>query len=486
MLGIKFINSISWLFIFAGVIEGIWGMGQIYGVISSNHDWYVQTGSFYNPGPYSGFLAMCLPVCLYKYLQTKEKQKSIFKQIALCATVLIVCMLPSGLSRSAWVSAAFSSLYIVLMHYYPGLKEFAKKHYWQVRVGIVITIVLLVTILIATYYMKKDSADGRFLIWNVATHAIMEQPLKGYGWNNVAGVYGEMQEKYFASQDTFTEQEAFVAGAPEYVFNEYLQVAIAWGIPMLLVILLLTAICFYGTFKQNEYGLGGALISLAIFSLASYPFQFMEFILAYTLLLFSGLICITKCFRKTVWYIPVFIGFILIGVCWYIGQEKYERRLVEKEWNNWREFYRDGDYVSAAEYYSKYFHDMLWNGSYLFEFGHALHMANRYEESNKILKNALKVSSEPMILNIIGRNYQALGDYKMAEAYYLRSCYRLPNRIYPYYLLAKLYSDSTVFPHDKLEWAVNMVLEKKPKVLSTAIQQMKEDVKNMMECKSNN
>ncbi|MBR6621722.1 MAG: hypothetical protein IKK90_04470 [Bacteroides sp.] len=38
---------------------------------------------------------------------------------------------------------------------------------------------------------------------------------------------------------------------------------------------------------------------------------------------------------------------------------------------------------------------------------------------------------------------------------------RLPNRIYPYYLLVKLYAEhSDVFPKEKLEQAARMVMEK--------------------------
>jgi hypothetical protein len=57
----------------------------------------------------------------------------------------------------------------------------------------------------------------------------------------------------------------------------------------------------------------------------------------------------------------------------------------------------------------------------------------------------------------------------------------LPNRIYPYFLLAKLYAEhSDVFPKEKLEWAARMVLEKEAKVQSTAIRQMREEVKKML------
>ena len=81
---------------------------------------------------------------------------------------------------------------------------------------------------------------------------------------------------------------------------------------------------------------------------------------------------------------------------------------------------------------------------------------------------------------IIGKNCQALGEYEEAEAWFIRSTHRLPNRIYPYYLLAKLYAEHPeVFPREKLEWAARMVMEKEAKVESTAIRQMREEMEKI-------
>lgn len=57
----------------AGGIEAVWGLSQLYGYAVSNHSLYVLTGSFFNPGPYSGYLAMILPVCLYQWLTKRGR-----------------------------------------------------------------------------------------------------------------------------------------------------------------------------------------------------------------------------------------------------------------------------------------------------------------------------------------------------------------------------------------------------------------------------
>lgn len=108
---------VSWVFILYGVVEAVWGIRQVYGFTYSNHSLYALTGSFYNPGPYSGYLAMIFPVCLYEWLKRKEGKKTIPYYMALFVMLLILCVLPAGMSRSAWIAAAVSSIYVCGMYY---------------------------------------------------------------------------------------------------------------------------------------------------------------------------------------------------------------------------------------------------------------------------------------------------------------------------------------------------------------------------------
>ena len=299
---------------------------------------------------------------------------------------------------------------------------------------------LLAVLGVGAYHWKKDSADGRLLMWKVATQAVLEHPWQGIGWEYVAGAYGDAQERYFAS-GAATEQEEHVAGAPEYVFNEYLQVAMAWGVPALCGILLLVGGCFCLGHRGSMFGICGALISLGVFSFSSYPFQFMEFIVA----LIALLVSCAMGYRK-VW-VRVLALVLGIGIGVYLAEHRPTK-----------------------------------NARRMFEQAHALHKAGQWQESIELLKEPMKVSSDAMILNIIGKNCQALEEYEEAESWFIRSTHRLPNRIYPYYLLAKLYAEHPkCFPKEKLEWAVKMVLEKEAKVESTAIKQMREEVKDLLE-----
>ena len=418
---------IVWSLIAAGAVEAVWGLLQVYGYEPSNHSLYALTGSFYNPGPYSGFLAMCLPLALHEWLEGKRR----WKFLALVALALMLVVLPSGMSRSAWVAALVASGYVLGMHY----REKVCRYWKYFCVGGL----LLAVLGVGAYHWKKDSADGRLLMWKVAVQAVMEHPCMGVGWEQVAGAYGDAQEKYFAS-GMATTQEEHVAGAPEYVCNEYLQVALAWGVPALCGILLVVIGCFCLGHRGKEYGVCGGLVSLGVFSFSSYPFQFMEFIVAFLALLVA---CVMTCRNVYVQGLALLAG---IGVGVYLYEKRPEQHV-----------------------------------RILFEQAHSLHKAGEWEDSTKLLKELMKKSSDAMLLNIIGKNCQALGNYEEAEDWFIRSTHRLPNRIYPYYLLAKLYTECPdIFPRKKMEWAARMVLEKEAKVESTAIRQMREEVKKML------
>ena len=422
---------VCWLLIVAGVLEAVWGLLQMYGYVPSGHSLYALTGSFYNPGPYSGFLAICLPLALYEWL----KGERILKYLALVALVLMLIVLPSGMSRSAWLAALVASGYVLAMYHRGKLQQYKKV---LVLGGLFLTVSA-----IGAYHWKKDSADGRLLMWKVAAQAVMEHPWEGVGWEHVAGTYGDAQERYFASGEA-TAQEEHVAGAPEYVFNEYLQVAMAWGVPALCGILLLVTTCFCLGHREGQIGICGSLLSLGVFAFSSYPFQFMEFVLAFLALLVA---CAMGYRRAWLQVLAVVLG-IGIGLCAYGYRKKHPGQRVHAMFNR----------------------------------AHSLHKAGDWEASTELLKEMMQISSDAMLLNIIGKNCQAQGLYKEAEEWFIRSTHRLPNRIYPYYLLAKLYAEHPKeFPREKLQWAVRMVKEKEAKVESTAVRQMREEVEKMLD-----
>ena len=463
-------SVISWVLVVLGGSEAILGLRQLYGFATSGHSMYALTGSFFNPGPYSGYLAMILPVCLYQWLVCGRRGGRV---VAGGVMLLIFCVLPAGMSRSAWLAAGVSCLCVYAWH-----MDWTDKFrlLWQQQRQRVVMVVVggFCVLLLAGYLLfvlKPDSARGRLFMWKITCRAIAEKPLTGYGIHNFAAAYGNAQETYFAAGD-YEPWEERVAGSPEYAFNEYLQAAVELGIPLAVCLLVVVVLCLYRGVRKGRYGICGAILSLMIFSFSSYPLQLPVFIVT-----FGGLLvaCLSGADRWQWLGLAVSVG--IIGGFRLKNDLQVEQAC--REWMNARGLYNAGAYQSAEKEYGRLYPLLRDRASFLFEYGHGLHKQQQFSKSNRILKEALQRSCDPMILNVIGKNYQQMGDCLSAEDWFIRSTHRLPGRIYPYYLLAKLYAEPSFRQPDKFEKMKWMVLTKEPKVHSTAIRQMREEIKKI-------
>lgn len=464
---------VVWSLIIWGGVEATWGLCQIYGFASSNHSLYGLTGSFFNPGPYSGYLAMVFPLCLNEWLLLKRKRERDYighvgYYLSGCVMLLIVCLLPAGMSRSAWLATIVSGVWVCSMQYSwkDTLRIMWQKHR-QRMIGIAgLVLVGFVFGGIALFCLKKDSANGRVFMWKMSCCAIKQKPM-GYGNGKFAYAYGSAQECYFAKGE-YSPQEELVAGSPEYAFNEYLQAAVEWGIIGLLCVMAGVGACLWRGIKKNRISACGGIIALLVFAFSSYPMQIPAFVVSLIFLLAA---CVVGRSPLKLLIFALCIG----GMSYYIRQNNaYE---ACKEWASVKMLYKIGAYEAAKESYGKLYAELKSRGSFLFEYGHTLHKLEEYDLSTGILEEAELFSCDPMILNIIGKNYQGKKEYEKAEEYLIRSTHRLPGRIYPYYLLAKLYNEWG--KEEKMQEMAEVVLTKEPKIQSTAIREMRSEIKKM-------
>lgn len=419
-------------FFILGNAEVILGLLQLAGICRSAHPDYPFTGSFYNPGPYACYLAVLLPMAVFAFRNTDHRLTSRMARwlgtgMALACAILI----PASLSRTAMIAAAVGGA----IAYWDELKEFLVKHRATHLVGMLIAVLVLG---VGLYAVKKDSADGRLVMWKVAMRAAADAPLTGVGWDNVAGAYGEAQERYFEA-GYGSEAEKMVADAPEYVFNEYLQVAIAFGPFALLAMLLLMGGAFISAFRRGNYGMAGSVAAIALVMTASYPLQFPLFTVTIALTLINAF--------QTSRLISVRISGVVISVL----------ACILLLTNSEKTDVRKG-----------------------FACGHSLHRSRDYRKSNAILIPLIQKSADPMILNIIGKNYQELAQTDSAEHYLKKSIFRCPNRMYPHYLLMLLYADSASFDRVKYRREAEVILSMPVKIHSPAVEEMREKAKSMI------
>lgn len=140
------------------------GLRQLYGFASSNHALYALTGSFYNPGPYSGYLAMGVPLAVHCLCSGRKGGKAgrLFCGLVL---LLLLCVLPAGMSRSAWLAAG-TCIYI-------GIR---KKRY-----GVCGALLALAVFSFASYPLQLP-------VFRVTALLLVAACLLGSSWRTWAGV----------------------------------------------------------------------------------------------------------------------------------------------------------------------------------------------------------------------------------------------------------------------------------------------------------
>lgn len=480
------------MILMTGLVEAVWGLMQIYGYRMSTHSLFRLTGSFYNPGPYSGYLACVLPLGVGVLLTTKGTKstkgagRKIMTQVgyyfAWVCVIAILIVLPAGMSRSAWIAALAGCGWVYGWQRmdWQKIKEGWRKHRKLFLIGGITAIGIVLIGFVGIYSLKKDSADGRLLMWKITAQAMMKQPLTGVGLGGFPAAFAEAQAEYFAS-GRGTETEKMVAGCPEYAFNEYLQIGLEQGIPGLVVFVGWLGLSLYIGVRNRHYGVTGGIVALAVFAFSSYPLQLPSF---WILLLF--LTCPPQSPQKGDKSLPLgevggaVLGFVLLVCSFYLYGQQRGTEEAYRRWNKAKMLYNAKAYESAYPLYEELYPELKHKPEFLFEAGQCLSKLARYEESNLLLKRATLLSSDPMIHYIISRNEQMLGDCEKAELRLLHAIDILPERIYPYYLLTQLYADSACYQPEKMKVAADSVLYKTPKVMTTAIREMREETEKII------
>ena len=266
------------------------------------------------------------------------------------------------------------------------------------------------------------------------------------------------------------------ADSPAYAFNEYLQVGVEEGLVGWLLLLTLVGVAVgYCLRDKGKAGVLGAIVAMLVFSLTSYPLSVLPICISSVALLALAAPWEMR-WRVGRWRVGVLALGLLVG-CGLVCREAQGGK---RAYVSWRQLsfvgsYAYGDYGEDFEKLMPYFRR---NDRFLFAYGKALAAREHYEASTEVLSEGAARSSDPMFYNLTGNNYLALGQVEKAEECYWRAYYILPNRHYPLYLLTKLYNETGQV--EKARAMARCLLDKKPKVMSTAIREMQDYARSVL------
>ncbi len=550
----------------AGIIQATYGNLQLYDIYSSHHSMFKMTGSFSNPGPYSGYLISIIPIAivlfLLKYTIHLKKQskniagteiptpnqstnnfcsmskfvpKLLFQRITKTACqnwpnllqyligfsiITILLVLPVSKSRASWLAILGSLLFIIIHMWQKGLLRnitlFEKK--WKVPVdkllkktiikitGTITVVVLLIGGLLALYKMKQGSADGRLLIWKVSSQIIKDKPFLGHGINAFEAKYMDYQAKYFIENPA--SNKSFVADNTKYAFNEFCRIWVEFGIAGIVISILILFFVLFGKASQLNplekillTAIRGALVAIIIFSLFSYPSEIVpiKINLVVLLALASNYLNPIKILRiiptgfslksnyrnqntfllnfgRITTTILLFIGgyfFVINGIKLYDANKNWKRAFTT---------YQMGAHEICIKDYKKAFPYLKYNGDFLLNYGKALSIAEKHKKAIEILEYAKGYYPNTILFTAMGDSYKALGQTDKAEKAYLYAYHMIPSRFYPKYLLAKLYDETG--QKEKAVKIAKELLNKKVKIQSTAIEEIREEMRKIISSNS--
>ncbi|MDD4227527.1 MAG: O-antigen ligase family protein [Mariniphaga sp.] len=473
-------------------IEAVLGLLQLYGGYRVYHAAFKVTGTFFNPAPYGGFLLGSLPMAL---LLTSIKDHRFYRKIirwtGWFAAALILVIIPSTQSRAAYLGTLTALGVWTFFRYKPilWLKIILNTRKKRLLAGIVIPVVFAM-LFCGLYWLKKDSADGRLLIWKVAAQTIREKPLTGNGFNSVQATLAPAQAAYFTSGKG-SESEQMLAGSVRWVFNEPLQAASETGLPGALLLLLVTGYALFYKIpkpisRQQYLQIGAARATVAgimVFGCFSYPF----YSLPVTLLFFFSL-AVLSVFSPGIttgvhpvinveFKLTVVAGSVILGGFYLVEAPKLKQAYWL--WDEAASLYQLGAYHEANESFSEALPVMQYNGLFLQQYGKSLYMEGRHEQAVSILTEAGKSYKDEFSFIALGDCYKAVGEYGKAEGQYMLAASMVPHKFYPNYLLAKLYDETG--QKEKAIITAKELLEKEIKVESTAIEEINQEMQKILE-----
>lgn len=423
--------------------ESYIGLMQLLGHLNSNHYMYACTGSFNNPGPYGGFLTVCISI-LGAY--TIKGHNIVFRYITGITSLIALILLPSTMSRTAILAICCSSLLLATS---TDLGKIFLKRY---RIWLIVVAALAVA---GAYMFKKPSADGRLFMNRINIMAINSNGMRGAGLGSFGAAYGEAQALYFGESmimngdDTdwtsLRESERLKADCPQYAFNEFLQLGVEGGPVVMLLFISLIISAIISSYKRGDVWCYG-LLALAVFAIFSYPLHIVQFQVLLAVLLAA---CATPRNEGRLGGSVVMVVAFLVSLFILINHLPWMNRLKEasEAWKKTERWYNIEYYYYVVEDADSLYEYMQHDYRFLFSYGQSLSKEGQYLKSNEILLEGSLISSDPMFWVVMGNNNLLLKRYEEAERCYIHAFHMVPNRLYPLCRLAELYIKMGDYDH---------------------------------------
>lgn len=449
------------VFVLTGIIQVIYSICNQY----DDFLWYEKFsrihGSFMNTSVWGFFLSIqCI---LLIGVRNRFIHKKVFSFCLLLFIFFFLSLLILSQSRTGMlVILLIGSIYIL-----------NKKNLLFIKNKWIVGILLTIAggfVLNEIYNNKKDSTNGRLLIWRISYEMIKDAPFLGHG---TEGFY----KKYMLYQGEFlkkNENKEYVQLVDDnrFAFNEYLKVLVEYGIVggvLFLISLLIILLCSID-WKSLYSGLCFlCLLAYGISSFFSYPFFLWQFVFLF--LFFVAGSNINN--KKLQWHMSMkILCCLVITFCSFLI-------LFFKPYNCKIKIWKDIIY-STANMKTKV--NLLLELSpalddtpdFLLDLGKRLNKINQIEKSESVLAKSYMLFPNYEAALYLGKVYGCDGKIQESELYLRIANNMIPHRVFPHFLLFCLYRDNglTVAAKEEAEIIRQLSLKVYPAQMNTILREI--------------
>lgn len=368
-------------------------------------------GSFNNPSVLAAFLLSSVP---YIYI---IKIKNIYKLLLLLFISYIIILTDSRCGFIAMLLFWLIFLYVHMRKY---------------RIIIcILSSFILIMFIIAIWFYKRDSSEGRLFILNNTFELLSDSPLSGIGGEKrFLGRYMIYQKSFF-EKNSEEEKILLLSDNINHPLNEYIRIWVEYGVFAFLILILIALETLYNIINKSKLSLVASISNSLLLFMAFFSHIF-DYIVIWILLAtnvyfisYDGKVNII--IKKTV---IKFISLFTMLLCiilfvmhtqWFIAS--FSENKIEKY-----------NFLYNISYFSK-------NPFFIYDYSKVLSNNNNFRESIIVLKKNSLLINDYNTQIILAYNYYKLKKYQKAEYHSLAAKDMCPNRFYPLYYLLEIYKE---------------------------------------------
>ena len=415
-------DDVAKTFFLIGIIESAIAFLQLAKVLASCNSLFRFTGSFTNPSMLAILLSMCILIGLYYARQSRGKDR--VKWVALTSLQVIFLVL---------CTSRMGIMAVLCSHFILFVKPATNEHLlWKAHRKVVFPVLILVPLLIALYYVKNDSANGRILIWTNCIHMIMDKPITGWGTDGFDAHYMPYQAAYFMQHPG--SAFSILADNISHPFNEYLLFAVKYGLPGLTLLLfalggLLKILA--GSNSNHKKLFICICMVIGICAMFSYPYKMPVIWVVSTYIICQA---ITSCNNHRMAR-ATFMSFLILIL---LFKSMYRIR-DEWKWTSLMDNPTQESSEKILQEYHRLYKGLHTNSYFLYNYGAVLHHQGKHCLSNKVLDECARKYNDYNVQMLIADNYRELGKHREAIGRFSYAGHMIPCRFLPLYYKMETY-----------------------------------------------